>query len=76
VSVPPDADDRRAVKAALLLEDAVILLSVLALFILAVFFRRQWWGQVGLVVVLGLMGIVFVFRFRRVHRGFTGRHTS
>ena len=60
-------------KAALYIEDALILLAVVALFILSVFFRDRWWGQVGLGGVLIVMVVVFVFRFRRAHRAFTGR---
>jgi membrane protein YdbS with pleckstrin-like domain len=53
-------------------EDALILLSIAALFVLGVFFRTEWWGQVGLGAVLIVMAVVFVIRFRRVHRAFTG----
>lgn len=60
-------------KTAIYVEDVLIILGVVALFVLAVFFRHQWWGQVGLVGVLIVMGIVFFFRLRRVHRAFTGR---
>ncbi|KPK62494.1 MAG: hypothetical protein AMK73_05995 [Planctomycetes bacterium SM23_32] len=65
--------DRHESRAAIYVEDSLILLSIAALFVLTVFFRRQWWGQVGLGLVLAIMGVVFVFRFRRVHRAFTGR---
>jgi hypothetical protein len=55
------------------LEDAVILLALVPLFILTVFFRTTLWGQAGLLVVLIVMAVVFVRRLRRVHRSFTGR---
>jgi len=55
------------------LEDMVILLSLIPLFVLGVFYRRTWWGQVGLAVVLLIVCVVFVIRLRRVHRAFTGR---
>jgi len=51
----------------------VILLSLIPLFVLGVFYRRTWWGQVGLAVVLLIVCVVFVIRLRRVHRAFTGR---
>ena len=54
-------------------EDLVILVTLVPLFILGVFFRFTWWGQTGLVVLLVVMAAVFVRRFRRVHRAFTGR---
>lgn len=54
-------------------EDALILLAIVALFVLGVFFRRTSWGQGGLLVVLVVMAVVFVRRFRRTHRAFTGR---
>ena len=55
------------------IEDVLILLSVAALFVLAVFFRDVVWGQVGLGVVVLVMVIVFISRFRRTHRAFTER---
>ncbi len=54
-------------------EDVLILLSVVALFVLAIFFRHTWWGQGALAGVLVLMAAVFWRRLRRVHRAFTGR---
>lgn len=60
-------------KTALYVEDVLIVLAVVALFVLAVFFRRTWWGQAALVGVLIVMGVVFFFRLRRAHRAFTGR---
>lgn len=54
-------------------EDLVILLSLVPLFILGVFFRLTWWGQAGLAVLLVAMVALFVRRFRRVHKAFTGR---
>lgn len=60
-------------KAGLYLEDALIVLAVVALFVLTVFFRDRWWGQAGLGVVLVVMGVVLFFRLRRTHRAFTGR---
>ncbi len=68
-----DSEGRDSSKTALYLEDVLILWAVAALFVLAVFFREKWWGQAGLVVVLVAMVAVFIFRFRRTHRAFTGR---
>ena len=56
----------------ILVEDVLIVASVAALFVLAVFCRTTLWGQVGLGVVFVVMLVVFVRRLRRVHRGFTG----
>jgi len=55
------------------LEDGLILLSVAALFVLAVFYRAEPWGQGALVVVFLVMLVVFFLRLRRVHRAFRGR---
>ena len=60
-------------KAALYIEDALIVWSVIALFVLSVFFRHRLWGQVCLGAVFVVMAAVLWFRFRRVHRAFTGR---
>ena len=69
-----DQERERAVKkAALYIEDALIVLSVIALFVLGVFFRERLWGQVCLGAVFAVMAAVLWFRFRRVHRAFTGR---
>ena len=68
-----DEEEQPASRTALYVEDVLILLSVVALFVLGVFFRRDLWGQVALVVVLVLMGVVCLFRMRRVRRAFTGR---
>ena len=64
----PKDERGRSSRLALYVEDIVILLALIPLFILAVFFRRTWWGQAGLAVVLIVMGVVFFFRVRRVHR--------
>lgn len=68
-----EGEGERKTPAALYVEDALIVLAIVALFILTVFFRTELWGQVGLAGVLLLMVIVLFFRFRRVHRAFTGR---
>jgi len=68
-----DSEGRDSARTALYLEDVLILWAVAALFVLAVFFRDRWWGQAGLVAVLVVMVAVFIFRFRRTHRAFTGR---
>ncbi|MHC4788390.1 MAG: hypothetical protein ACYS8K_04190 [Planctomycetota bacterium] len=73
MSFPTGPEGGDSTKAALFLEDVLIVLSLVALFVLAVFFRREWWGQVGLGCVLVVMVVVLFFRFRRVHRKFTGR---
>ncbi len=67
-----EQEPQRGSRAALYVEDVLILLAVAALFVLTVFFRHTWWGQAGLAVVLGAMLVVFYFRFRRVHKAFTG----
>jgi membrane protein YdbS with pleckstrin-like domain len=70
---PHENGGRKRAKVGLYVEDAVILLAIVPLFVLTVFFRDTLWGQVGLGVVLVVMVIVFVRRLRRVHRAFTGR---
>ncbi len=69
-STPPE---KSTSKKQIYVEDALIILSIAALFVLGVFFRDELWGQVGLGVVLLVMVVVFFFRFRRVHRAFTRR---
>jgi membrane protein YdbS with pleckstrin-like domain len=73
---PPSDPDRRPTGKRIYIEDALILLSIAALFVLTVFFRHTWWGQVCLGFVLIVMAVVFFFRFRRVHRAFTGRDNT
>ncbi len=68
-----DSEERDASRAALHLEDVVILMAIAALFVLTVFFRDKWWAQVGLLVVFGVMLAVLISRLRRTHRAFTGR---
>lgn len=68
-----DPEGGPAPRAGIFVEDVLIVLAVAALFVLTLFCRRVWWGQAGLGGVLVLMGVVFWRRFRRVHRGFTGR---
>ena len=63
-------DEEIRQKAALHVEDVAILLSVGALFVLTVFFREEVWAQILLVGVFLLMVVVFILRFRRVHRAF------
>ncbi len=70
---PPSGSGRDGRRTQIYVEDALIVLAVGALFVLGVFFRGEWWGQVALGVVLLVMAIVFFFRLRRVHRAFTGR---
>jgi len=60
-------------KLGIYVEDALILLCLVPLFIRGVFFRDETWTRVGLWIVLAIMLVVFVIRFRRVHRAFTGR---
>ena len=68
-----ESKDDQGSRAGICGEDVLILLSVVALFVLAIFFRHAWWGQVALVGLLVLNAVVFWRRFRRVHRAFTGR---
>lgn len=70
---PSPGSGRGSRRTQIYIEDALILLAVVALFVLAVFFRETLWGQVALGVVLLVMAVVFYFRLRRVHRAFTGR---
>ena len=60
-------------KSKLYVEDLLIILAVGALFVLGVLFREASWSKPGLIVVLAVMAIVFVSRFRRVHRAFKDR---
>ncbi len=60
-------------KKALYIEDLVIFLAIVVLFVLGVFFREKLWAQVALVVVLAVMIGVGISRVRKVHRAFTGR---
>lgn len=69
---PSSGSGRDSGRTQIYVEDALIVLAVGALFVLGVFFRREWWGQVALGVVLLVMAVVFFFRLRRVHRAFTG----
>jgi len=59
--------------ASVYVEDAVIIASVLLLFVLTVFFRRTLWGQLALVGLLIVMVVVLVRRLRRTHRALRGR---
>ena len=68
-----EQEEGSAGRATVYAEDALILLSVAALFVLAVFYRTTLWGQVGLGILLVVMIVVFMRRFRRVHRAFKGR---
>lgn len=65
--------DNRPPKSRIYVEDALILLGIVALFVLTVFFRRETWGQIALGVLAVAMAVIFVIRLRRVHRAFTGR---
>ena len=66
------SEPAKPTRSGIYLEDFVILVSVVALFVLTVFFRYYWWGQACLVAVLIAMVVVFLRRMGRVHRGFTG----
>lgn len=65
--------ERSGSKKALYVEDLVIFLAIVVLFVLGVFFRDKLWAQAVLVVVLAVMIGVCVSRVRRAHRAFTGR---
>ena len=68
-----ESDEDRPPRArGLYLEDAVILVSIGALFVLTVFFRHTPGGKLGLVLLLALMLVVFVRRLTRVHKAFRG----
>jgi Ca2+/Na+ antiporter len=71
LSDPHDTGGRGPSKVGLYAEDAIILLTLVPLFVLTVFFRNTTWGQVGLGVVLVAVLVVFVRRLRRVHKAFT-----
>ncbi len=68
---PNEEDHQLRRLVAIGIEDVLILLSVGALFVLAVFFRDTVWGQVGLGAVFLVMVIVFIGRIRRANRAFT-----
>lgn len=68
-----ESDEKAQGRVALYVEDVIILLSLVLLFVLAVFCRHTWWGQAGLLAVLLVMAVVLFLRLRRVHRAFTGR---
>jgi energy-coupling factor transporter transmembrane protein EcfT len=69
----PPSSDNRTPKSRIYIEDALILLGIVALFVLTVFFRRETWGQIALGALALAMAVIFVIRLRRVHRAFTGR---
>lgn len=64
---------RRPSKKTIYIEDALILLALIPLFVLTVFFRDALWAQACLVVLFLVMVVIFVRRLRRVHRAFTGQ---
>jgi hypothetical protein len=68
---PLDQDERIPPKKGVYVEDLLILICLVPLFILGVFFRDRWWAQAGLGLVLIVMAAVLVRRVRRVHRAFT-----
>jgi hypothetical protein len=70
VGYEPDDEKRGDDKSGLYLEDILIFLSVGALFVLGVLFRNRSWSRPGLIAVLVLMVLVFISRFRRVHKAF------
>jgi len=63
----------RPSKRQIILEDVLILLAIGVLFVLGVFFRREWWAQATLGVVLLAMLAIFIVRSRRVYRAFRER---
>ena len=58
---------------AMYVEDGLIIVSIVLLFVLTVFYRHLAWAQVSLLAVLAVMTIVFVRRLTRAHRAFTRR---
>jgi hypothetical protein len=69
----PGGRPRGGSRLAIYVEDGLVLLGIAALFVFTVFFRERWWGQVALMATGLVMVVVFIRRFRRVHRAFTGR---
>jgi len=69
---PGDAPSRRRI----ILEDALILIAIGALFVLGVFYRTRMWAQIALGVVLVAMLVVFVARLRRVYKTFRAQRDS
>jgi len=69
---PRDAPSRRRI----ILEDALILIAIGALFVLGVFYRTRMWAQIALGVVLVAMLVVFVARLRRVYKTFRAQRDS
>jgi hypothetical protein len=73
VAYESDDEQRGEDKSGLYLEDLLIFLAVGALFVLGVLFRDRSWSKPGLIGVLVVMVLVFISRFRRVHRAFKGQ---
>ncbi|MBS3762805.1 MAG: hypothetical protein KGZ25_05815 [Planctomycetes bacterium] len=62
--------EQQRLKLSIYVEDALILLAIVCLFVLGIFFRSELWAQVVMIVVLGVMLVVFGRRLTRVHRAF------
>ena len=54
------------------IEDALLLVTIVLLFVLTIFFRHELWAQYVLAALLVLMLIVFIRRLRRASRAFKG----
>ncbi len=72
-SAPSDQDGPSSDRKSLYVEDVLIMLSLIPLFVLGVFYRDRTWAQAALGGVLVVMVVVFIIRLRRVHRSFMGR---
>ena len=67
-----DKEDGRP-HSAIYVEDGLIIVSIVLLFVLTVFYRDRTWAQVALLAVMAVMVVVFVRRLTRAHRAFTRR---
>ncbi|MDP6439715.1 MAG: hypothetical protein QGH74_08785 [Candidatus Brocadiia bacterium] len=65
--------DRCPRPAAVYIEDGLILASIACLFVLGIFYRDRWWGQLGMAPALAAMVVVGVRRLTRVRRAFRDR---
>lgn len=65
-----DNETDRTIRRAMRIEDALILLALVPLFVLGVFYRDTAWGQVGLCSVFVVMLVVFIIRLRRANKAF------
>ncbi len=66
-------NDRRPRPAVVYIEDGLIVASIACLFVLGLFFRDRWWGQLGMAPALVTMVAVCVRRLTRVRRAFRDR---